>query len=178
MAAATAAVSVGVAGVIAALPLYFGWWELGREPSLNPLETGVAMEAPLLLRRRAPPEESGAADEDFGGGCDGGGHQLKQQQRRRVNSNGGYVHIESWVGTLRVSYCAAPTVEEANKDMDELAEAYAMCVEEGRAGFGHTNGSFEAFSSREKMPFKLVDEELMLRRSVKMVAPRKGERFA
>jgi hypothetical protein len=36
---------VGIAGVI---PLYAGWWELGRNVSLNPLETAKAFGAPLL----------------------------------------------------------------------------------------------------------------------------------
>jgi hypothetical protein len=30
------------------LPLYVGWWQLGRRVSLNPLETAAAMGAPLL----------------------------------------------------------------------------------------------------------------------------------
>jgi hypothetical protein len=162
MAAATAAVVVGVAGMLAVLPLYVSWWELGCAPSLNPLETGVAMEAPLLLRRAAPPEESGAADDDSGGG---GRHQRQQQQQRRVNSNGGHVHIEARVGALHVLYCAVLAVAEVNEEYhhvreeDESADANARCIEEGEAGFGHTNDSSEAFGSKKKMLLKLVDEE-------------------
>ncbi len=46
---ATAAAFVGgVLAVLAVLPLYAGWWELGRDVSLNPLETALAFGAPLL----------------------------------------------------------------------------------------------------------------------------------
>jgi len=34
--------------ILAILPLYSRWWELGRQVSLSPLETGRALEAPLL----------------------------------------------------------------------------------------------------------------------------------
>ncbi len=42
------AVVVSLVGVLAVLPLYYGWWELGRPVSLNPLETGKAFGAPLF----------------------------------------------------------------------------------------------------------------------------------
>jgi hypothetical protein len=35
-------------GVVATLPLYTGWWGLGRKPSLSPLEVGRAFGAPVL----------------------------------------------------------------------------------------------------------------------------------
>jgi hypothetical protein len=43
-----AAIVGGLLGVVAVLPLYAGWWELGRDVSLNPLETALAFDAPLL----------------------------------------------------------------------------------------------------------------------------------
>ncbi len=52
---ACAAAAVSVAGACAVLPLYARWWALGRAPSLNPLETGVAMGASLLLLPPPPP---------------------------------------------------------------------------------------------------------------------------
>ncbi|KAF2733936.1 hypothetical protein EJ04DRAFT_524062 [Polyplosphaeria fusca] len=42
------AVLVSVVGVVAILPLYAGFWELGRKVSLNPLETARAFGAPLM----------------------------------------------------------------------------------------------------------------------------------
>ncbi len=72
---AWAAAVVGIAGVLAVLPLYIGWWELGRTPSLNRLKTGVAMEASLLLQRGTPDESlpGGGDAGSFGGGGSGGG---------------------------------------------------------------------------------------------------------
>ena len=42
------AVLVSMMGVLAVLPLYNGWWELGRTVSLSPLEIARAFGAPLL----------------------------------------------------------------------------------------------------------------------------------
>ncbi len=42
------AVAASLLGVLALFPLYYGWWDLGRKVSLNPLETAKAFEAPLL----------------------------------------------------------------------------------------------------------------------------------
>ncbi|OCL05145.1 hypothetical protein AOQ84DRAFT_391062 [Glonium stellatum] len=42
------AVLVSMVGVFAVLPLYDGWWELGRTASLSPLELARAFSAPLL----------------------------------------------------------------------------------------------------------------------------------
>lgn len=39
---------VSLAGIIAILPLYYGYWELGRCVSLNPLEIARAFGAPLF----------------------------------------------------------------------------------------------------------------------------------
>jgi hypothetical protein len=41
---------VSLLGVAAVLPLYSGWWELGRTVSFNPLEVGKAYDAILLSR--------------------------------------------------------------------------------------------------------------------------------
>ncbi|KAF2502266.1 hypothetical protein BU16DRAFT_611952 [Lophium mytilinum] len=41
-------VIVSLLGVLATLPLYNQWWELGRKMSLNPLEVGRAFGAPVL----------------------------------------------------------------------------------------------------------------------------------
>jgi hypothetical protein len=43
-----AAVVVSAVSELLVLALYAGWWQLGRRVSLNPLETAVAMGAPLL----------------------------------------------------------------------------------------------------------------------------------
>ncbi|KAN0120168.1 hypothetical protein V8E51_002376 [Hyaloscypha variabilis] len=42
------AVAINFLGLLAILPVYYGWWELGRNTSLSPLETGLAFGAPLL----------------------------------------------------------------------------------------------------------------------------------
>ncbi len=39
---------VSLLGIVALIPLYIGWWELGRPVSLNPLEVANAFGAPLL----------------------------------------------------------------------------------------------------------------------------------
>ncbi|KAH7386019.1 hypothetical protein BKA66DRAFT_67582 [Pyrenochaeta sp. MPI-SDFR-AT-0127] len=41
-------VIISIAGVLAILPLYYGFWELGRKVSLNPLEIARAFGAPLF----------------------------------------------------------------------------------------------------------------------------------
>ena len=41
-------VVVSVVSILAVLPLFWGWWELGRSVSLNPLEIANAFNAPLL----------------------------------------------------------------------------------------------------------------------------------
>jgi hypothetical protein len=42
------ALTASVVGVLAVAPLYYGWWQLGRNVSLNPLEIAKAFRAPLL----------------------------------------------------------------------------------------------------------------------------------
>lgn len=39
-----------LANVVAVLPLYHGWWRLGRAVSMSPLETAKAFRSPLLAR--------------------------------------------------------------------------------------------------------------------------------
>jgi hypothetical protein len=198
-AVAAAAAAVGVAGVLAELPPYFGWWELGRAPSLNPLETGVAMGAPLLLQRQAP--NGGCDGGDVDGGDDRGGQQQQQpppQRQRHVNSNGGHAHIEARVGALRVRYCAVPVVDEVDEernnqspDEDQPTEVATPRVEgddavsasqlqqqhEPNEQPSYADGDVEMFGSGEGMRLRLVDEQQVLRRRVKMVTPRKGDRF-
>ena len=41
-------VVISLGGIIAILPLYYSYWELGRSVSLNPLEIARAFGAPLL----------------------------------------------------------------------------------------------------------------------------------
>lgn len=43
-----AAVVINFLGLVSILPVYYGWWELGRKTSLSPLETAKAFGAPLL----------------------------------------------------------------------------------------------------------------------------------
>lgn len=42
------AVVASLLGVVAVAPLYYGWWELGRDVSFNPLEVANAFDAPIL----------------------------------------------------------------------------------------------------------------------------------
>lgn len=42
------AVVVSLLGVLAIAPLYWGWWELGRDVSFNPLEVARAFHAEIL----------------------------------------------------------------------------------------------------------------------------------
>ncbi|KAF1962274.1 hypothetical protein CC80DRAFT_588845 [Byssothecium circinans] len=51
-------ISLSISSVIATIPLYYGYWELGRTVSLNPLELAKAFGAPLLrgLDGNATPE--------------------------------------------------------------------------------------------------------------------------
>jgi hypothetical protein len=44
----TVAVLVNLLGLISLLPIYYGWWELGRKTTLSPLETAKAFGAPIL----------------------------------------------------------------------------------------------------------------------------------
>lgn len=44
----TSAVVVSLLGVVAIAPLYWGWWELGRDVSFNPLEVAKAFHAEIL----------------------------------------------------------------------------------------------------------------------------------
>lgn len=41
-------VAFSLLGIIGLVPLYIGWWELGREVSMSPLEIAKAFDAPLL----------------------------------------------------------------------------------------------------------------------------------
>jgi hypothetical protein len=43
-----AAAALNILAVVAILPTYYGWWALGRECSLSPLEIARAFNAPLL----------------------------------------------------------------------------------------------------------------------------------
>ncbi len=55
-----AAVAASLLGVASVLPLYYGWWQLGRAVSLNPLELAQAFRAPLLAG--AAPSNATRAD--------------------------------------------------------------------------------------------------------------------
>jgi hypothetical protein len=59
-AAAAASLLCGVLGGV--LPLFWGWWQLGRAVSLNPLEIAQAFRAPLLARGSAAPSNAGRAE--------------------------------------------------------------------------------------------------------------------
>jgi hypothetical protein len=56
---AAAAVAVGLLGAGAALPLYSGWWYLGRRVSLSPLELARASDAALLRNARSKARADG-----------------------------------------------------------------------------------------------------------------------
>lgn len=43
-----AAVILSLAGVLSVASLFWGWWELGRPVSLNPLEVGMAFDSPIF----------------------------------------------------------------------------------------------------------------------------------
>jgi hypothetical protein len=43
------AVAVMLLAVVVVMPLFHGFWRLGRQPSLSPLETATALGAPLLV---------------------------------------------------------------------------------------------------------------------------------
>ncbi len=198
---AAAAATVSVAGVLVVLPLYFGWWELGRAPSLNPLETGVAMGAPLLLLQRQAPNESCEGGDVDGYSDDSGGQQQQQQppqRQRRMNSNGGHAHIEARVGALRVSYCAVHVVDEEDVERndqgpyedkltaivtprvegdDAVSASQLQQQQEPNEQPSYADRDVEMFDSGKGMRLRLVDEQQMLRRRIKMVTPRKGYRF-
>jgi hypothetical protein len=96
-----------------------------------------------------------------------------------------------------VRYCAVPAVEETHeesgggRDEDESAEATSLCAEGSGAAFASQleqqrephvkssdyDGETETLGSGEGMCLRLVDERQMLRCRVRMVAPRKGDRF-
>jgi hypothetical protein len=69
-------------GLLAALSLLRGWWELGRTVSLSPLETAKAFAAPILEYGGSHEavgvlKEVGATQMHYEGGriMDSGGHQ-------------------------------------------------------------------------------------------------------
>jgi hypothetical protein len=180
---------VGVAGVLAVLLLlYTGWWELGRAPSLNPLETGLAMGAPLLLLQSPTTTTTTAATAgpDGGGSCStcGGGMAA-------VNSNAGHAHIVARLGARRVRYGAVP-VQEGGRgeteyiDDDDLGEplhsetddtAYAALREQeqplplGDAGGGQISGA------GGRMRLRLVDVDEARKHGVTVLTPMKGDKF-
>ncbi|KAJ9656512.1 hypothetical protein H2201_008525 [Coniosporium apollinis] len=86
------AVVVSLLGVVAVIPLYDGWWELGRPVSFNPLEIAKAFDAPILERVDGNPvkeqivEQSGLERVRYGVvDRDGGGRpRLKMFQERFV----------------------------------------------------------------------------------------------
>lgn len=45
-----ASLCVMLTNVVAVLPLYFGWWQLGRVVSMSPLETAKAFRSPLMAK--------------------------------------------------------------------------------------------------------------------------------
>jgi hypothetical protein len=191
---ATAA-AIGVAGVLAVLLLlYAGWWELERAPSLNLLETGLAMGAPLLLRQ--PPTTTtstttttrtmmtaAVADNGGGGGV-------------TVNSNADHVHIVARLGARRVRYGAVPVHEGGHGETEYMGDddtgeplhstmdgaAYAALRDEqqqplppgyadGMVGGGHTSGA------GGRMRLRLVDVDETLQRGVAVLTPKKGNKF-
>lgn len=61
-----AALALSVIGVIGVLPLYIGWWQLGRKVSMSPLEVARAFDAPLLRGTAANAEVDELARETKG----------------------------------------------------------------------------------------------------------------
>ncbi|KAK4206946.1 hypothetical protein QBC37DRAFT_107181 [Rhypophila decipiens] len=57
-----AAVVVTVFSVACVLPVYWGFWELGRETTLEPLEIATALQAPVLLSGTTTQSRSGEID--------------------------------------------------------------------------------------------------------------------
>ncbi|KFY25922.1 hypothetical protein V491_01546 [Pseudogymnoascus sp. VKM F-3775] len=45
-----ASIAIILLSLILITPLYYGYWKIGRRPTLNPLETAKAFGAPLLER--------------------------------------------------------------------------------------------------------------------------------
>lgn len=54
-----ASLCVMLTNVIAVLPLYFGWWQLGRVVSMSPLETAKAFRSPLMAEAGSNQELDG-----------------------------------------------------------------------------------------------------------------------
>ncbi|EON66808.1 hypothetical protein W97_06210 [Coniosporium apollinis CBS 100218] len=86
------AVAVSLLGVVAVIPLYDGWWELGRPISFNPLEIAKAFDAPILERvdgnavKERIVEQSGLERVRYGvvDGDGGGRLRLKMFEERLV----------------------------------------------------------------------------------------------
>jgi hypothetical protein len=113
---AAAASALGVLGV---LPLFWGWWQLGRAVSLNPLEVAHAFCAPLLRgathrNRRGGPDDNGLEDsslDDSGGGG--------MRRRVTVNSNSNRAQLARAYGQMRVRYGAVVQRDDEARYEDE-----------------------------------------------------------
>jgi hypothetical protein len=201
---ACVAAAIALACSLAVTPLYMGWWELGRKPSLNPLETGVAMGAPLLLAASSSSSSSSAAlmtTRRKRKACVGGNGASDGGRGGCVNSNGELKHILAQVGARYVRYGAVPDSKilhdidndiadaDDDDDSDNADEFHAMEQEEGarlasqprrRRQYNQNSGAVED-NAREKeggrMRLRLVDVEQARQRGVTVAVPRTGEVF-
>ncbi len=91
----TAAV-ISLLGTLSVIPLFWGWWELGRPMTFGPLEIANAFEAPLFNDMGSNSKES---------------QSMRKLSRRKV-MYGGYVGME---GRRRLAIREQDSVEKAQK---------------------------------------------------------------
>ncbi len=189
---ACVAAAIALACSLAVAPLYMGWWELGRKPSLNPLETGVAMGAPLLLASSSLSSSSAAliTTTRKKKACVGGNGAGDGGREGCVNSNGELKHIVAEVGARYVRYGAVPNsniLDDSNNDDDDVChameqeESAGLASQPRRRPQHHQNSGALGDDAQEKeggmMRLRLVDVEQARRHGVTVAVPRKGEVF-
>ena len=84
-------------GVVAVLPLFIGWWELGRPVSFSPLEVAKAFDAPLLGAVDSIGGKEGIAEQvrvevgrvRYGVVDEVGGDGMGVRQRLKISNVGG-----------------------------------------------------------------------------------------
>jgi hypothetical protein len=129
-AAAAVGLLCGVLGGV--LPLFWGWWQLGRAVSLNPLDVARAFGAPLLLAPAAAVHGDAAVPSS-------------------------YASCAEWVracGATRVRYgavvvveAAAPGAEQARAEAAQYPSYYMPLTTPPVAGYRHSAAASTALAS-------------------------------
>ncbi|KAK0642625.1 hypothetical protein DIS24_g8847 [Lasiodiplodia hormozganensis] len=126
-----ASLCVMLTNVVAVLPLYFGWWHLGRVVSMSPLETAKAFRSPLMA--------DAGSNEELGG-------LVRAVGEKRVR----YGAVVAQGGALEQSDCQRDDAQRFSADGGEAVVQHIV---------DHQELGARSSSGAEAIPLKAFEED-------------------